>query len=87
MNGYVKSPWQWNEIFDMCAKYYQIIPTITYDMEYFDGINLSRVNELYQLCMTESDCIYLNVSLIKTYHDVCSYVYDYEAENGEITGG
>lgn len=87
MNGCVKSPWQWNEIFDMCTKYYQIIPTNTYDMEYFDGVNLHYVNELYYLCMTESDCIYLNVNLITTFHDVCAYVYSYEDENGEITGG
>ena len=81
VNGFVKSPWKWNEIFEVCAKYYIIldqIPELT-------QVNDDLVNELYVLSSAEGKTIYLNSELIEAYRKISRVVKEHEMENGEIT--
>lgn len=86
MNGFVKSPWKWNEIFDMCAKFFL---ALSQGQQCNGGIitttvDVDLVEELYCMVATESEEIYINRDLIKAYCDVCEYVLKYEERSGEI---
>lgn len=81
MNGYVKSPWKWNEIFEVCAKYYFLERN---DTSFKHVVHDDDVNELYVLSSTEGKTIYLNSELVETYRRISKAVKIYEENNGEI---
>ena len=81
MNGFVKSPWTWDKVFETCAKWYytgmeKLDKNIERNME-------EKVNELYALASTEQD-IYMNAEMVATYSKIMKDVSDYEEEMGEI---
>ena len=84
MNGFVKSPWKWNEIFDVCAKFLWAFPAGIPSQGGVSSVNPLDVEELYVLSMTEAEDVYLSGSLIVTYLNVVKYVFKYEEVNGEI---
>lgn len=81
-NGYVRSPWSWDVMFEVCAKWYLIFG------DEFKGTEFEKnVNELYVLSSSEADEIYLNADMIVTFSKIGLSVSLYEEDNGEITGG
>ncbi len=87
MNGFVKSPWKWNEIFDVCAKFFSVFYRESAKSPsgiVASGLDDDLAEELYCMASTESEDIYVNSALIKTYADVIAFVHDYEEKNGEI---
>ena len=82
MNGYVKSPWSFSELFSTCAKFYWIERETQNDTI----VDLNHVEEIYCMAATEANEIFLNTSLILTYSKLVDLINTYEEENGEIFG-
>lgn len=81
MNGFVKSPWSWDKVFETCAKWYyagfgELDNNIEAGME-------EKVNELYSLAATEQD-IYMNAEMVGAYSRIMKEVKDFEDIMGEI---
>lgn len=85
MASCVKSPWKWDKVFEVCAKWLYRVKDIYKDEDdYFVLDSLSdNIEDLYILASMEEE-IYLTPEMVTSFSRALADVDEWEKEHGEI---